>query len=156
MHIPIRLMFTLVYPLIDVIPISGQPWTPIIIKNVTLLGPQISTDLTNVSRDGGHSVLLDNHIIWLYDDTECMSVEGKLLSFVSNTAAFATNLGVNISNVMDFGVEVVSKDKDGHNETAILSNQAIGGGGWIPFGEEESAFNDKDKGKRRIAICMWW
>ncbi|KAI9791067.1 MAG: hypothetical protein M1816_004298 [Peltula sp. TS41687] len=152
MHIPGRLMITLICPLIDVILVSGESWTPIVVKNVTLLGPQISTDLTNVSRDGGHSVLLNNQILWLYDDTECMSVEGKQLSFVSNTAACASDLAVNISNVMDFGVEVVGKDEAGHDVTAILSHQAIGGGGWIPFGDDESDFNDKDKGKKRIAI----
>lgn len=155
MHNPAQLIFTLIYPLINVIPVSGEPWTPIVVKDINTLGVQVSSDLTNVSRDGGHSVLLNNQIVWLYDDTECMSVKGRLLSFVSNTAAYASDLDSSICSVKDFGVEVVGENEDGHNETAILSHRAIGGGGWIPFGEDESDLNDKDKGKKRIAICMW-
>ena len=130
-----------------------NPWTPIVVKNVTLLGSQTSPSLTNVSRDGGYSVLLSQRIVWLYDDTECISADGKQLSFVSNTAAYAANLTPNRSTITDFGVVMVGHNQEGFTENALLGNDAVGGGGWIPFDRDELEFNERNKGRQRIAIC---
>ncbi|KAI9826318.1 MAG: hypothetical protein M1832_000235 [Thelocarpon impressellum] len=133
--------------------VVAESRTPIIVKDVSVIGPQMTPNVTNVSRDGGHSVLLDGRIIWLYDDTQCMSPSGKLLSFVSNSAAYASGMHLSCTTVEDFGVERVSYDKQGKAETAILGDQAVGDGGWIPFAKEEIEFNAEKKGSERIAIC---
>ena len=149
-----QLVLSVFFLLLFIITVSSESWTPIVVKNVTLLGSQSSKNVNSVSRDGGHSVLLNRRIIWLYDDTECISQDGQQLSFLSNTAAYASSLESGVLNVTDFGVIVVGKNAEGYNETAILSDQAVGDGGWIPFDKEESDFNQENKGTRRIAICM--
>lgn len=131
-----------------------RAWSPIVVKKVTELGPQITPDVTRVSRDGGYSVLLDGNIVWLYDDTECLDYSGKQLSFVSNTAAYAKDVNKNISMLQDFGVEAAGKDrKSGKKQYAIMANTTVGTGGWIPFSPDELDFNEGRKGKERIAIC---
>ncbi|KAL8834837.1 MAG: hypothetical protein Q9170_003579 [Blastenia crenularia] len=133
--------------------IGIRAWTPIVVKSVTALGPQITPDVTRVSRDGGYSVLLNDHIVWLYDDTECMDLGGKQLSFVSNTAAYAKDANKNITVLQDFGVEVAGKDKkSGLTEYAILADTTVGTGGWISFSADELDFNEERKGKERVAI----
>ncbi|KAI4253827.1 MAG: hypothetical protein L6R42_007437, partial [Xanthoria sp. 1 TBL-2021] len=128
-------------------------WTPIVVKNITQLGPQITSDVTRVSRDGGYSVLLNGQIIWLYDDTECLDRDGKQLSFVSNTAAYAEDANKNVSMLVDFGVEAVGKDKKtGKTNYAILADTTVATGGWISFSRDELDFNDKRKGIERVAI----
>ncbi|KAL8925216.1 MAG: hypothetical protein Q9172_002321 [Xanthocarpia lactea] len=128
-------------------------WTPIVVKDVTQLGPQITPDVTQVSRDGGYSVLLNGRIIWLYDDTECLDREGKQLSFVSNTAAYAKDANKNISLLLDFGVEAVGKDKKtGKTNYAILADTTVATGGWIGFSRDELDFNVRRKGIERVAI----
>ncbi|KAI4108246.1 MAG: hypothetical protein L6R37_001119 [Teloschistes peruensis] len=130
---------------------SGK--SPIVIKGVTELGPQVCPDVTHVSRDGGYSVLLDGHIVWLYDDTECLDSQGKQLSFVSNTAAYVSDPNRNISILQDFGVQAVGKDKKtGETDTAILANTTVATGGWINFSPDEVEFNEKHKGVKRVAI----
>ncbi|KAI9883294.1 MAG: hypothetical protein M1823_004937 [Watsoniomyces obsoletus] len=131
---------------------DGHSWTPIVVKNITQLGQQISPPLTNVSRDGGHSVLLDGHLVWLYADTECFSANGKQLSFISNTAAYADELKPNLSTITDFGIVTVGKNYYGDEEKAILHKEVVGGGGWIPFTKDELVFNERNKGEQRIAI----
>lgn len=133
--------------------VSADAWTPIVVKNIKLLGTQVSLNLTDVSRDGGHSVLLSNRIVWIYDDTECTSLDGTLLSFLSNTAAYASNLESTALTVEDDGVVTVGKNKKGKIENAILDDEAVKSGGWIPFTKEEADFNNINKGKERIAIC---
>ncbi len=129
-------------------------WTPIVVKNIVQLGPQITPDVTRVSRDGGYSVLLSGQIIWLYDDTECLDRDGKQLSFVSNTAAYAKDANKNVSMLVDFGVEAVGKDKKtGQTNYAILADTTVATGGWISFSRDELEFNDKRKGVERVAIC---
>jgi hypothetical protein len=130
-----------------------QAWNPVIVKTVTTLGPQLSPDVTNVSRDGGYSVLINGNIVWLYDDTECMDLEGDQLSFVSNTAAYQTNNNGNVSTVTDFGVVNLGKDKNGSPKTAVLAGTTVGTGGWIPFQPDELDFNQQMNGKERVAIC---
>lgn len=131
-----------------------QAWNPIIVKNVTTLGPQLSPDVTDVSRDGGYSVLINGNIIWLYDDTECMDLDGGQLSFVSNTAAYQTfNKNGNVSTVADFGVVNLGKNNNGSPKTAILAGTTVGTGGWIPFQPDELDFNQQMNGKERVAIC---
>ncbi|KAL9611340.1 MAG: hypothetical protein Q9167_004023 [Letrouitia subvulpina] len=128
-------------------------WSPIAIKNVTLLGPQLSPAVTDVSRDGGYSALINGQVVWLYDDTECMDRAGKQLSFVSNTAAYVQNPHKNISILRDFGVESVSTDeKTGAKNYAILADKAVGTGGWIPFQQDELDFNKQARGVQRVAI----
>lgn len=128
-------------------------WTPIIVKNITPLGPQIAPDVTNVSRDGGFSALINGNIVWLYDDTECFSSQGEQISFVSNTAAYASEPNNNISKVADFGVLDVGQDYNGKKNRAILANTSVGTGGWIPFQPDELDFNQGTGDKERVAIC---
>jgi hypothetical protein len=144
------ILSSLVYIIIT--PALAEPWTQIGVKNITLIGPQLTPDVTNVSRDGGYSVLINDNIVWLYDDTECMGYAGNQLSFVSNTAALSYP-NQNISTVDDFGVVEVGTDRYGRKESAILANDTVGTGGWIPFMPDELQFNDNNKGRERVAIC---
>ncbi|MCJ1434929.1 hypothetical protein MMC27_004299 [Xylographa pallens] len=134
-----------------IVPVLCEPWTQLSVKNTTLLGPQLTPDVTNVSRDGGYSALINDNIVWLYDDTECMGYTGNQLSFISNTAAVA-DPNQNISTVKDFGVVMVGSDSHGRKEYAILANDTVGTGGWIPFQPDELQFNNKMKGQERVAI----
>ncbi|KAK4694375.1 hypothetical protein P7C71_g3195, partial [Lecanoromycetidae sp. Uapishka_2] len=130
-----------------------RAWNPVVVKNVTTLGPQLSPDVTVVSRDGGYSALINGNIVWLYDDTECMDLEGDQLSFVSNTAAYQTfNKNGNVSTVADFGVVNLGKNTDGSPKAAILAGTTVGTGGWIPFQPDELDFNQQMNGKERVAI----
>ena len=130
-----------------------QASTPILIKNVTALGAQLTPDVTNVSRDGGYSALINGNIVWLYDDTECMDTQGNQLSFVSNTAAYADQPDSNVATVADFGVVNLGTNPDGSPKTAILANTTVGTGGWIPFQPDELQYNEQMNGKERVAIC---
>lgn len=127
--------------------------TPIVVRNVTILGPQLTPDVTNVSRDGGYSALINDKIIWLYDDTECMDTQGNQLSFISNTAAYANQPGSSLSTATDFGVVSLGTNPDGSPKTAILAHTTVGTGGWIPFQPDELQYNEQMKGKERVAIC---
>ena len=89
-----------------------QAWTPIDVKNVTTLGPQLIPDVTDISGDGGYSESINGNIVWLYDDTECMDLEGDQLSFVSNTASYQKINDNNVSAVIDFGVVNLGKDQE--------------------------------------------
>lgn len=133
--------------------ILSQSWSPIVVKNVTQLGPQLTPDVTNVSRDGGHSVLLNGNILWIYDDTECMGYAGEQLSFISNTAAYANRPDTDICTVHDFGVVMVGEDQYGRKQYAILADQTVGTGGWIPFRQDELDFNNGNNHGERVAIC---
>lgn len=130
-----------------------QAWTPIVVKNVTMFGPQLTPDVTNVSRDGGYSALINGNIVWLYDDTECMDTQGNQLSFVSNTAAYANQPDSNVAPVSDFGVVNLGTNPDGSPKTAILAHTTVGTGGWIPFQPDELQYNEQMNGKERVAIC---
>lgn len=129
-----------------------QASTPIIVKNVTILGPQLTPDVTNVSRDGGYSALVNGNIVWLYDDTECMDTQGNQLSFVSNTAAYANQPDSDVATVADFGVVNLGTNPDGSPKTAILAHTTVGTGGWIPFQPDELQYNEQMNGKERVAI----
>lgn len=133
--------------------VFGQIWTPILVKEVTSLGPQYSPDVTNVSRDGGYSVLINGHILWLYDDTECMDLEGNQLSFVSNSAAYADRPNGNISSVADFSIAYVGKDASGRGRSAIVADSDVGTEGWIRYGADELDFNAEMTRNERVAIC---
>ena len=143
------MVFSVLCSLLDTV----LPWTPIIVKNVTTIGPQLTPDVTYVSRDGGYSVLVKGNIVWLYDDTECMDLGGKQLSFVSNTAAYADQPNKNLSTVADFGVMQVGSNNEGSKNYAILADASVGTGGWIPFQPDELDFNQQKKGVERVAIC---
>lgn len=133
--------------------VCGETWTPVLVKEVTSLGPQYSPDVTNVSRDGGYSVLINAHILWLYDDTECMDLEGNQLSFVSNSAAYADRPNENISTVADFNTARVGEDASGRERYAIVADTDVGTEGWIRYGADELEFNAKMTRKERVAIC---
>ena len=133
--------------------VFAQASTPIIVRNVTLLGPQLSPDVTNVSRDGGYSALINGNIVWLYDDTECLDTQGHQLSFISNTAAYAKQPGSDVAPVTDFGVVNLGTNPDGSPKTAILAHTTVGTGGWIPFQKDELQYNEQMKGRERVAIC---
>ena len=132
---------------------TATSWTPVVVKNVTELGPQLSPSVTSVSRDGGYSSLINGQIVWTYDDTECFDYEGNQLSFISNTASCSDEPNKNVSIVADFGVVEVGTDKNGKPKRAILADTTVGTGGWIPFQPDELDFNNKGKGKQRVAIC---
>ena len=130
-------------------------WTTILVKNVTMLGPQQSPGVTNVSRDGGYTALINGNIVWLFDDTECFDREGDQLSFISNTAAYSAQPDKNVSTLTDFGVMDVGKDKNGKSKLAILADTTVGTGGWIPFQPDELEFNRQKNGQERVAICRF-
>ena len=129
-------------------------YSPIVVKNVTNLGPQISPDVSDVSRDGGYSALINGDVVWIYDDTECLDAQGSQLSFVSNTAAACQSPRENITLLRDYGVVNVGKEKDGSPKSAILPGTAVGAGGWVPFQPDELDFNRQMSGKERVAICQ--
>ena len=91
-------------------------------------------------------MLISGNIVWLYDDTECFNTEGDQLSFISNTAAFASQPNKDTSTVQDFGVDLTGQNKYGTDMYAILA-------GWIPFQKDELNFNEAKKGVERVAIC---
>ena len=126
----------------------------LIVKNVTLLGPQRSTTVTNLSRDGGSSVLLNGNIVWLYDDTASRDKNGDIISFLSNTAAYSSEPNGSVTLVRDFGVVLANQSNPFQLETGILATEVVQNGGWIPFTEEEAAVNQKDASQKRVAICM--
>ena len=121
------------------------------VSNVTFLGPQLTPDVEDISRDGGYSVVVNGNIVWLYDDTECFDAAHTQLSFVSNTGAFGDRS--NVSLAADFGVVDLGKDTNGKKKTAILAGTTVATGGWIPFQDDELHFNDEKKGQERVAIC---
>lgn len=127
-------------------------YTPIVVKKVTDLGPQLTPEVNDVSRDGGHSTLVSGNVVWLYDDTECFDKTGAQLSFVSNTAAYSTQPLSNVTTVTDFGVVGVGREKDGSPKNAILADTSVGTGGWVPFQPDELQFNDQMKPRERVAI----
>ena len=133
--------------------ILARAKTPIAVKNVTTLGPQLTPAVTNVSRDGGYSVLINGNIVWLYDDTECMDTQGNQLSFVSNTAAYVNQPSSNVATIADFGVVKLGTNPNGSPKTAILAHTTVGTGGWIPFQPDELQYNEQMNGKERVAIC---
>lgn len=133
--------------------VGGQTWSPIVVKNITNLGSQSAPDVTVVSRDGGYSCLIEGRIVWLYDDTECLDLDGHQHSFVSNTASYAYQHDRNISTVTDFGVVGAGVDGQGRKVHAILADTAVGSGGWIPFQHDELEFNKRKIGQERVAIC---
>ena len=105
-------------------------WSPIIVKNVTAIGPQLTPDVTNVSRDGGYSALINGNIVYLYDDTECMDSKGTQLSFVSNTAAYGGDSDTDLRTVLDFGVVNLGVDETGSPKVrsqvhCILANMTL-------------------------------
>ena len=124
------------------------------VKNVTILGPQRSTSVTNLSRDGGSSVLLNGNIVWLYDDTASRNKNGTILSFLSNTAAYSSEPNGSVTLVRDFGVVLANQSNPFQPETAILAKEVVQNGAWIPFTEEEAVINQKDPSQERVAICM--
>lgn len=117
----------------------GLSLPDIAVKHVKILGEQSSHQLEDrVFRDGGHSVAIGGKIIWLFDDTSSVTKrDHKLLSFVSNSVAYASDPDDDIEAIEDLGDN--RGDRIDHT--------------WIPFTEDETKYNDAHKGKERMAIC---
>ena len=128
-------------------------WTPIVVRDITRLGPQKSTGVQDLSRDGGHSVLLNRRIVWLYNDTECFSDNSSQLLFVLNTAAYTLDPQADAATVLDFGTVDVGADADGNTYCTLLADKVVSGGGWIHFTAEERGFNSEHGGDKRVVIC---
>ena len=124
------------------------------VKKVTILGAQHSTSVTNISRDGGSSVLLNGNVVWLYDDTASRNRSGGIISFLSNTAAYSSDPNGSVTSVRDFGALLVNQSDPFKLETGILAHDVVKNGGWIPFNETETETNRKDPMQERVAICM--
>ncbi|KAJ9669679.1 hypothetical protein H2201_000063 [Coniosporium apollinis] len=116
----------------------GLTPSDIAVKHVKILGEQSSHQLENrVFRDGGHSIAIGGKIVWLFDDTSSVTKrDHKLLSFVSNSVAYASDPDEDIELIEDLG----------DNKGERIDHT------WIPFTEEEKEYNDAHKGKERIAI----
>lgn len=84
-----------------------------------------------------------------------MDLDGNLLSFVSNTAAYAYRPNQDVLAMADFGVVMVGEDEVGRKKSAILADTTVGTGGWIPFEPDELDFNKEMNGKERVAICTF-
>jgi hypothetical protein len=132
-----------------------QSLSKIHVKNISYLGPQISPRLSGLSRDGGASVLLNDHVIWLFDDTELISKDDELLLFVSNTAAYSHAPEGNLTLLQNFGIYEQGEQSSSQSARAITVDKSLSAGGWIPFAEDELAFNRQDPGRERVAICEW-
>ncbi|EON68275.1 hypothetical protein W97_07533 [Coniosporium apollinis CBS 100218] len=116
----------------------GLSLPDIAVKHVKILGEQSSHQLEDrVFRDGGHSVAIGGKIIWLFDDTSSVTKrDHNLLSFVSNSVAYASDPDDDIAAIEDLGDN--TGDRIDHT--------------WIPFTEDEKKYNDAHKGKERMAI----
>lgn len=123
------------------------------IKDVSDLGPQVNPHLSQLSRDGGASVLLNDHVVWLFDDTQVSSDEDELLVFASNTAAYSHAPKANLTLLQNFGIHASAVQSLGQGGHDTATDQRLSGGGWIPFTADESAFNQQAPGKERVAIC---
>jgi hypothetical protein len=122
------------------------------IQNVTIIGKQQSPQNAGISRDGGVSVLLNERVLWLFDDTTITSASGELIDFVSNSAAFGLDPS-NVTILQDIGLETADGNGQGGSQNVLLGNTASQEGGWIPLQLSESAFNQKQTDGDRIAIC---
>lgn len=128
-------------------------WTRFLVKNVSYLGQQHSPGLSGLlGRDGGASVLINNRVVWLFDDTEIGSDSGGVL--VSNTAAYSYDPSKNLFELQSFGFRPANgQDSSSLDQKVILSKSLSANGGWIPFETREIAFNQQSPGSKRIAIC---
>ena len=132
---------------------ANRPESRIHVKNITYLGPQINPELPGLSRDGGASVLLNDHVVWLFDDTQITSNTSELLFFVSNTAAYSHAPDRNLALLQDFGIPVPARLSGTGDVQTLTVDESLSAGGWIPFTKDELSFNGQDPGKARVAIC---
>ena len=61
----------------------------------------------------------------------------------------------NLSVVYDSGTQAVNTDSQGQEEYAILEENVIGQGGWVPMNSVESLYNKEHGPEERIAICKY-
>lgn len=125
------------------------------VKNISYLGPQISPQLSGLSRDGGASVLLNDHVIWLFDDTQIISKDGELITFMSNTAAYSHAPKTNLTLLQNFGIATLGKQRPNQSGDSVTLDESFSNGGWIPFTEDELAINRQNPGRERVAICKF-
>jgi hypothetical protein len=96
------------------------------IKGVFCLKWQINPQLPRLSRDGGASVLLNGHLIWLFDDTE---VTPGVVD-CSNTTVYSHAPERNITLLRNFGIFTSGKLRTAQ-ERAVIAYQTLSDGGWM-------------------------
>lgn len=120
----------------------------ITIKNVTIIGAQTNPGLA-VSRDGGVSVLLNEKVLWLFDDTTVTNSSGTLVSFSSNSAAIAANSS-KATALQD--ISHPSTDTSG-TQVASQNDADLRTSDWIFLSPSELVFNQNQTSGLRLAIC---
>lgn len=127
---------------------STQAASLVKVRNLEIIGRQTNSH-PSVSRDGGVSVMLNEKVLWLFDDTTITDPSGELVSFSSNTAAIALDPG-NVAALQDIDLPASSAS----SSQLILQDKASSQtGGWIPLSSSELAFNQKQTWGTRKAIC---
>jgi hypothetical protein len=118
------------------------------IKTVTIIGPQTNSQPAT-SRDGGVSVILNEKVLWLFDDTTITDASGILVSFSPNTAAIAWDSG-NVTGLQ----YIVHWETEGKASQVVLQDDIRSQtGGWIALTPSEVTFNEKKESGSRLAIC---
>ena len=120
----------------------------ITIKNVTIIGAQTNPGLA-VSRDGGVSVLVNEKVLWLFDDTTVTNSSGTLVSFSSNSAAIAANSS-EATALQD--ISHPSTDTSG-TQVASQNDADLRTSDWIFLSPSELVFNQNQTSGLRLAIC---
>ena len=120
----------------------------IIVKNVTIIGAQTNPGLA-VSRDGGVSVLLNEKVLWLFDDTTVTNSSGTLVSFSSNSAAIAANSS-EATALQD--ISHPSTDTSG-TQVASQNDADLRTSDWIFLSPSVLVFNQNQTSGLRLAIC---
>lgn len=120
----------------------------IIVKNVTIIGAQTDTGLS-ISRDGGVSVLLNEKVLWLFDDTTTTNPSGTLISFSSNSAAIASNFNevTDLANISHSSAGAASIQDASQIDAKDQTSD------WIRLSPSELALNQNQSLGRRLAIC---
>ena len=127
---------------------STQAASPVTVRNLEIIGRQTNSH-PSVSRDGGVSVMLNEKVLWLFDDTTTTDPSGELVSFSSNTAAIALDPG-NVTAIQD----IIRPATSASSSQVVLQDDASSQtGGWIPLSSSELAFNQKQTWGARTAIC---
>ena len=122
------------------------------IKNVMIIGIQTDPWITGMSRDGGMSVLMNERVLWLFDDTTLASESGQLLNFVSNSAAVGSDSN-NVTILQDISLPAAASSNQGDPQRILGSDIATHSDGWISLESNEANFNLKQTEGNRIAIC---
>lgn len=125
--------------------------------------PPLSATLSpNVSRDAPYILQLPPfqgsklyQPVWVFSDTETSDPQGNQFGFVSNSAGWDTSdrLGILSAIASDVSPDIPLRVADmAVSPDGVIQNQ------WIPFTNEEAAFNEANgKGRngstKRLALC---